>query len=754
MSDLEPKPGEFVLPSQTESAAELGGARPIMDNGEAASRAPVVLGPWISGAFIGPLEVAKERALLATATSSEQASLGARPRIQSLVASADPHTLDELYRYWSQAAAALPVPEPSQVEQRLKRWMQDPKTLDARLAGLGKRLRSVLEAHLAARDYHLAVADLVARKELAHVSSYELDAALAMLVRHGWLVSWPDRRFKTFGARAHAVVAEIGDALLRQERSKRRGVFDVLTLRGWLDRHYDDPARKQRIAPTRLREMYKMYSDESACMQRLERLPMEVKRILERTMLEFGGILPRAFYERSGMAEEPWQGSRWRVLLEESLLGTVDALDLSHYGIQTAGECLIVFNEVTLAWLRRVAVPSDPDQPHSQASLGVDLASNLTRFVGYIVEHSVRFTQRGEIFKTTEKKIQQELIPNPGRELSREEVLTFIYSCCKELGLIESTGERTFALTAQGRAWEQNDLEKKLALLLERAVEEKGLGGDAFHQLRMRRIYLRLLKRLDPKVWYDLMYLPFLARNTYLASLEPSSAEEYYGARALWTHAQPIDDTQRLAWNLARWVRQRLHILGLVDLGYDSAGRPVAVRLTSVGARVMLKDRVHWLPEGAGGNLIVTPDFEVVLFRTGDDASLTHELDRFTDRSATGETLHFRISEKSIQRALSEGVFLSRILDTLVHHSRVPVPQNVVFSVRDWGLRAGVMQLDSKLVLKASGPENMARLLRDPAARGLVRATIDELHVQLKARSTPKRMQVLLRDLGFLVELE
>ena len=69
---------------------------------------------------------------------------------------------------------------------------------------------------------------------------------------------------------------------------------------------------------------------------------------------------------------------------------------------------------------------------------------------------------------------------------------------------------------------------------------------------------------------------------------------------------------------------------------------------------------------------------------TGDDAELVHELDRFCVRERQGETLHFRIHEKSVQRALSEGMFLSRVLATLRNQSRTPVPQNVLFSIRVW----------------------------------------------------------------------
>ena len=104
-------------------------------------------------------------------------------------------------------------------------------------------------------------------------------------------------------------------------------------------------------------------------------------------------------------------------------------------------------------------------------------------------------------------------------------MLAFIYSFCRDEALIESTGERTFALTAAGREWENLDLESKLSRLVEYACEEKKLGGEFFHQARMRRIYLRLFKRVEPTVWYDLMYVPFLARNTYLSSLDDREVE-------------------------------------------------------------------------------------------------------------------------------------------------------------------------------------------------------------------------------------
>ena len=239
---------------------------------------------------------------------------------------------------------------------------------------------------------------------------------------------------------------------------------------------------------------------------------------------------------------------------------------------------MIAFNEVALAWLRRVAVPSATrTRPTTRPPSGWTSCRTCRASSSFIIDHNVRFTVRGEIFKTTEKRILQELIPNPGRELAREEVLNFIYGFSRHARLIESTGERTFALTSQGRDWEPRPLEDKMKTLLEYTIEERQLGGEYFHQAQMRRIYLRLLKRIEVDIWYDLMYLPFLARNTYLSNLDELAVEDYFQAGAEGGRYVAQEDLQRLAWNLVGWVRKRLYLLGLVDLGYDGHGRPVAM---------------------------------------------------------------------------------------------------------------------------------------------------------------------------------
>jgi len=115
---------------------------------------------------------------------------------------------------------------------------------------------------------------------------------------------------------------------------------------------------------------------------------------------------------------------------------------------------------------------------------------------------------------------------------------------------------------------------------------------------------------------------------------------------------------------------------------------------------------------------------------------------------------HFRINDRSVKRALVEGMNLKRMFDTLALNARTPVPQNVVHSMRDWAVQAGLLYLSSELVVRTSDPESLRRFVQDPGVKSYIKRVRGEGQVQLKGGTSATRMRALLRDLGFLVELE
>ncbi len=339
------------------------------------------------------------------------------------------------FRFWAgDDGTALPG-KVGEMREQLAAWMTDPQRVVQRTQSLEGRERAVLEAFLAAPRHRRTA------KDLAQAGSGQAQDQVDALKRVAIL-------FDDEGDAEDAWVLprELADRLLAEEAQSAgdSALFCALTLKGNMERRYAGPEATRPMPPSRLREMFKMYANEAQAVARIERLPEGLRDLVGKVVLEFGGLLPRRFFERMKTELPHWNQRRWAKIMGESLVGTVERLELSPYGIQHDDDTLIVFNEVTLAWFKRVAVPSDPDAPHDNCSLGVDLVSNISRFFAYLIDHQVRFTVKGEIFKTTEKRILTELIPNPGRELERSEVLQFIFHFAVRHGFIEGTGERTF----------------------------------------------------------------------------------------------------------------------------------------------------------------------------------------------------------------------------------------------------------------------------------------------------------------------
>lgn len=653
--------------------------------------------------------------------------------------------LREPFRFW-RGDDGHPLPaRVGEMRDQLAQWMSDEKRVSERVRSLDERARTLLDAFVNVPGHRRSAADLAAIAGAQPESEIEPLKRIALLFDDdeldgpGWFL--PRVLAKPLAARSSGETAGIDSE-----------IFRALTLKGAMEWRYGGPEAERPMKASRIREMFKMYANEAQAVARVERLPEGLRDLVAKVVLEFGGLLPRRFFEKMETELPHWNQRRWAKILGESLVGTVQRLELSPYGIHHDDDTLIVHNEITLAWFKRIAVPSDPDAPHDNCSLGVDAVSNISRFFAYLIDNNVRFTVKGEIFKTTEKRILTDLIPNPGRELQRAEILQFIFEFARRSGFIEVTGERTFQLTGAGRDWEAQDLDAKLGHLFEHASTDLDLEHESLHQIAMRQVLLKMMKRLEVGIWYDVMYLPFLARNAYLAQLDGLGVAEQIEAVGK-DSAGLSEDLQRLSWNLVNWVRKRLYLLGIVDLGYDTNGHPVAMRLTRIGARVLGVDAGLSEPTGLG-RLIVTPDFEVVLLGEGDDADLVHDLDRFTERVKDGVTRQFRIDDRSVHRGLVEGLTVSRMTEILTGNARTPVPKNVLQSIRGWAQQAGLLLLDTNLVVRGQDPSLMARFARDAGVRPFVRATLDSTTIQLKSKTSRQRYRTLLRDLGYLIELD
>lgn len=535
-------------------------------------------------------------------------------------------------------------------------------------------------------------------------------------------------------------------------------LYGALTLKGFVSQFFAERKRLA-VAPSpgdqrnRVDETYKLYADERAILARLRRLPAPIDQVVVKAVEEFGGVLPRSTFERLYINNGDWQPSEWRRVLETHFLGTVKELSLAPYGIHASEEALVLFHEVVLAKLKALS-DEHPAQVASEVEMGVDLVSDVTRFFAFLQEEHVRFTVHGELFKTSEKRLTGQFVPGSAtksKEPSSHEVLDFIYRFCTTERLIHKTGERSYTISEKGFLWEKKPLIEKQQDLLRFSIEDRHLAGDLFHQVRLRKYCIRYLKRLEPERWYDAMFLPFIARNAYLAAMDPRTVEQFFTMRN--HHGErpsPLEDLQQMGWNLLLWIRRRLALLGIVDLGLDSVGRPVAIRLSRLGARLLgvLPQRQF---KAGDSHLIVNPNFEIVLLPDGDEFELAHTLDRFCVRKKHEVLYHYELTEDSLRRGLRDGLKTHDIHHVLTRHARGSIPQNVIYAIREWAERTGVVWLEG-CALRTRQTETIDRLFHCPRIASHVADRPSADLLVLRPGTNITEIRAAARELGYSIE--
>lgn len=655
--------------------------------------------------------------------------------------------LDKL-EYWRGA------PESEQPRERvvdaLHTSMTDAAVIERKYESLPSPLAKLLGSFLRRPGYARRLAEILDDRSLAGHGEYQIEAFLSDLERKGFVWCADTLGWIEPGERCYFLPTELGDLLGRQLRSRDRSVYQCLTLKGYLE-HLAETREKGSSQSIRTRQTYKLFSSQEAILRRLDALEEPLQSLVQKALTSYGGLLPRSVFEHRRFATEEFRPEAWREALEKHSLGTVADLALSRYGIHLNEETIILFSEVVMAYLERSTESVTDTQPAKRVAMGVDLVSNVSRFLTYVLESHVKFTVKGRIFKTTERKIVDSMIPTQSGEIDAADLLDLIYRFALAKDLVVRTGERVFAVSNDGKNWDDLELAIKVKALLDYVVEEQMGSGEYYHQVRMRRILLRILKRLEPTTWYPAMFLPFVVRNHYLASLEEWGVDKFFSSRFQYTRYTPMEGVQEMCWNLFTWVRQRLHPLGLVDLGYDEAGRPVSFSLSRLGAEAL-----DMIPAGEFDKnrpqIVVNPDFEIVLFPSGNEFHLIHALDRFCVREKSDQLYHFRLSEESVRRAVTEGLSIDSMRQTLQRHARVPIPQNVLFTLNGWANRSGVLSLADGMVVRCESPDLLDRFVTDPRVAPWVAERLGPQAIRMKSTLDRDQLRSLIRDSGYLAD--
>ncbi len=651
--------------------------------------------------------------------------------------------VDEIWRRWQDGAG--PPADRTELLAALTQALADRERVAKRLQELATKQSDLLYSFLTEPARARTAKSLM---NGSFQTRYEVEAALNALQRDGFLFATQGRSWDSYQEPGWAVPVELAECIEQIRREQRSELLEAITLRGFLDARLGrrQSTSKPTTSSDHARKIYKIYLMESSIRSRIAKLPPAVAEVFQLALAAHGGLLPVDELRR--VTDEEPDVELVQKCLEEAMLGTVAPLKLSRFGIQPVEQCIVVFYEIVLITLPWHSHANPPIVEQSQCA-GVDLVSNVSRFLREVAASKVQFTVDGNLYKASEKRIEKSMLALPGDAMDGPSMMRFLYRFSLTRRLIDRAGDRGLRTTDAGRDFDERSLQEKLRALLSFAVEERDLPGDPFHQVRLRRILLRHLKRTEAERWHEAPFLPFLARNNYLTRLHELKVEESLAARFHGGGYVPGESVQQIAWNLLHFVKRRLHPLGIVDLGLR-AGRPVALRVTRLGAELLGMEPAARLG-GHRSTVLVNPDFEVILFPGEDEHAVVHAFDRFAERTKSDHTHHFRLGKDSVQAGLRDGLTLSQIVQELSDRCRAVVPQNVLYSLEDWADEAQVLSVEAGPILRARRREDLERALGAAGLGDHFGKRLSPVSVALKSDAPLDTVVAVLRDSGFAV---
>lgn len=296
------------------------------------------------------------------------------------------------------------------------------------------------------------------------------------------------------------------------------------------------------------------------------------------------------------------------------------------------------------------------------------------------------------------------------------------------LGLIsvEGRGRKTLkaGLDAVGEAWLEAPRADKLQYLLDAApfgARKKWMLGDRYAWLGDNETLPLPYAALTPRLfdWLDI-----------LASRLQEPADLWDWLRGAAGKANPLladlDASAYLPGLWARWDRTpeevfaeflchylgRLCSLGAISLSKDAHGN-LGVSLTPIG-RYQFGQTDGWkLADEARPVAVVGGDFSIVLLQPAPDLAL--ELAPFADPAGNVDegrpVTHFRLTRRSVQAGVHQGMAAADMLRILKAWSRTALPANVVHEIESWCASKPVVRVAETILVEGEDPMAMAELL-------------------------------------------
>jgi hypothetical protein len=314
-------------------------------------------------------------------------------------------------------------------------------------------------------------------------------------------------------------------------------------------------------------------------------------------------------------------------------------------------------------------------------------------------------------------------------------------------GLLRITAEQELRPTSLVTDWLQASQLERRRRLLEGWVQsewdelKRFLGieikGYAFERdlTATHRAITDILARVPPNTWITwealldevLRVMPDFAR--------PSGVYDTW--RLVDYRGQSLDGFEH--WRdvegelLKATIGGSLRWLGLIDYGgvpqAENAeySEPVAFRLTALGAALLNVGPAPSEPDYEPLVVQATYDIIVPPRAAPFDRFQVERVAKWVSGTDSDEAAVYRLTKASVQQAVAQGIDSDAIIRRLEQATAVELPQNVVYSLREWSEQHGQLTLSQAALLRADDPLLLEQVRRD---RRLRMPPVEELDTQ------------------------
>ncbi len=355
---------------------------------------------------------------------------------------------------------------------------------------------------------------------------------------------------------------------------------------------------------------------------------------------------------------------------------------------------------------------------------------DLATIIGAMFQQNIEPTQAGKLPKRIANKLQPMLQITPRIQAYYNDDLTIdlLFSAAQKLGLMKgnkSSADGIKPRYVQGplfEQWSQTNVIDQTHDLLEywlkgqQWVDIAGVNFNPSNSYYLdigagRKAVLSQLSKCTAGRWYTVESLlqTMKAQDPYV--LRPRQADMglagFRSAKTMLTNWYKSDGEI-----IVGMLNSTLYELGIVALGYqqphlpekDKPVNPDAFMLTDLATAVLSTEAeptYNATIPSDGRTLIVQPNFELLLLQP--DLPTVYRLLPFAQVDQIGVVSRLTLTRNSVLRGLEAGKNIEQIIQILEQRSQKELPQNVVYTLRDWTKLYKEVTISQVLLLDVPG---------------------------------------------------